>query len=92
MSACSREAALFYSYRSVLMYTGTGLFRGKMAKNRLVCKNAVALAYYGSCWLLVMGSCYRLKRFKDFVEKIIGRTCRGLFDHDTFVGKKALCD
>ena len=26
-------------------------------KNRLVCKNAVALAYNGSCRLLVMGSC-----------------------------------
>ena len=31
-------------------------FAGKIAKNRLVCKNAVALAYYGSCRLLVMGS------------------------------------
>ena len=29
---------------------------GKISKNRLVCKNAVALAYYGSCRLLVMGS------------------------------------
>ena len=28
----------------------------KISKNRLVCKNAVALAYYGSCRLLVMGS------------------------------------
>ena len=32
-------------------------FSGKISKNRLVCKNAVALAYYGSCRLLVMGSC-----------------------------------
>ena len=33
-------------------------FAGKIAKNRnMVCKNAVALAYYGSCRLLVMGSC-----------------------------------
>ena len=32
-------------------------FVGKISKNRLVCKNAVALAYYGSCRLLVMGSC-----------------------------------
>ena len=31
-------------------------FAGKIAKNRLVCRNAVALAYYGSCRLLVMGS------------------------------------
>ena len=30
---------------------------GKISKKRLVCKNAVALAYYGSCRLLVMGSC-----------------------------------
>ena len=35
-------------------------FAGKIAKNRLVCKNAVALAYYGSCRLLVMGSWYGL--------------------------------
>ena len=34
-------------------------FSGKIAKNRLVCKNAVALAYYGSCTLLVMGSYVR---------------------------------
>ena len=31
-------------------------FSGKISKNRLVCKNAVALAYYGSCRLLVMSS------------------------------------
>ena len=31
-------------------------FAGKISKNRLVCKNAVTLAYYGSCRLLVMGS------------------------------------
>ena len=32
---------------------------GKISKNRLVCKNAVAFAYYGSCRLLVMGSWLR---------------------------------
>ena len=32
-------------------------FAGQIAKNRLVCNNAVALAYYGSCRLPVMGSC-----------------------------------
>ena len=32
--------------------------RGKISKNRLACKNAVALSYYGSCRLLVMGSCW----------------------------------
>ena len=31
-------------------------FAEKISKNRLVCKNAVALAYYESCRLLVMGS------------------------------------
>ena len=31
-------------------------FAVKISKNRLVCKNAVAVAYYGSCRLLVMGS------------------------------------
>ena len=34
--------------------TGTGLFLGEISKNRLVCKNAVALACYGSCRLLVV--------------------------------------
>ena len=32
-------------------------FAEKISKNRLVCKNAVALPYYESCRLLVMGSC-----------------------------------
>ena len=32
-------------------------FAEKISKNRLVCKNAVAVAYYESCRLLVMGSC-----------------------------------
>ena len=32
-------------------------FAGKISTNRLVCKNAVTLTYYGSCRLLVMGSC-----------------------------------
>ena len=38
-------------------------FAGKISKNRLVCKIAVALTYYGSCRLLVMGSwrCIQLK-------------------------------
>ena len=31
-------------------------FAGKISKNRLLCKDAVALAYYGSCRLLVLGS------------------------------------
>ena len=31
-------------------------FAGKISKNRLVCKNAVALVYYGSCRLQVVGS------------------------------------
>ena len=34
--------------------------REKISKNRLVCKNAFAMAYYGSCKLLVMGSWGRL--------------------------------
>ena len=32
-------------------------FAEKISKTRLVCKNAVVLAYYGSCRLLVMGCC-----------------------------------
>ena len=36
-------------------------FAGKISKNRLVCKNAVALAYYWSGRLLVMGSWLRGK-------------------------------
>ena len=33
-------------------------FARKISKNRLVCKTEVALAYYGSCRLLVIGSWY----------------------------------
>ena len=42
-------------------------FAGKISKNRLVCKNAVALAYYGSCRLLVMSSCLH----QVFAESLI---------------------
>ena len=38
-------------------------FALKISKNRLVCKNAVALAYYGSCRLLVM-CCFWLGHFR----------------------------
>ena len=41
-------------------------FAGKMSKNRLVCKNVVALAYHGSCRLLVMGSC--LPEFPSYLH------------------------
>ena len=47
MSTYSREAALFHPDRGdclELVY-----FAGKISKNRLVCKNAFALANYGSC-------------------------------------------
>ena len=33
-------------------------FAGKISKNGLVCKNAVTLANYGSCRLLVMDPCF----------------------------------
>ena len=57
MLICRHEAALFLilteacSCALELVY-----FAGKISKNRLVCENAVTLAYYGSCRLLVMGS------------------------------------
>ena len=57
MSTCSRETALFYPPRKrAYVVWNWAYFAGKLSKNRLVCKNAVALAYYGSCRLLVMGS------------------------------------
>ena len=37
-------------------------FAVKISKNRLVCKNAVALAYHGSCRLLVMGSWFNCSK------------------------------
>ena len=46
MSTFSREAAF------VLSLPKRADFAGEICKNRLVCKNAVALAYYGSCRLL----------------------------------------
>ena len=33
-------------------------FAEKISKNRLACKNAIVFAYYGSCRLLVSGSCF----------------------------------
>ena len=33
-------------------------FSREISKNRLVCENAVALVYYGSPILLLMGSCH----------------------------------
>ena len=47
-------------------------FAEKISKNRLVCKNAVALAYYESCRLLVMGSWHHLINFnQEGPEKIL---------------------
>ena len=43
-----------YSCRLELAY-----FAVKISKNRLVCKNAVVMAYYGSCRLLVLGPCFK---------------------------------
>ena len=60
MSTCSREAALFYPNRCVLMYTGLAYFTGKYLKIDWSVKNAVALVNYESCRLLVMGSCHVL--------------------------------
>ena len=67
-------------------------FAGNISKNRLVCKNAVALAYYGSCRLLVMGSC------PDTVESlhmVTLNTITATFlswrnDHKTFFKKTLL--
>ena len=58
------------------MKTGTGLFAGKISKNRLVCKNAVTLAYYGSCRLLVMGSCMRLMIGFGFTSDLLNQSQR----------------
>ena len=63
MLACRHDADMLTWGRIVLSLSkcphhGLELayFAGKISKNRLVCKNVVALAYYGSCRLLVMGS------------------------------------
>ena len=54
MSTCLREAAL---PKRTNVDWNWPIWREQISKNRLICKNAVALAYYGSCMLLVMGSC-----------------------------------
>ena len=54
---CSREAALFILSEACSCRLELAYFAGKISKNRLVCKNAIALAYYESCRLLVVGSC-----------------------------------
>ena len=51
------SSSLFALRKRLLRRLVWSLFRGKKwLKNRLVCKNAVALAYYRSCRLPVMGS------------------------------------
>ena len=55
VSTCSREAALFYPYpKRAHVDWNWPLAWEKISRNRLVCKNVVALAY-GRCRLLVMG-------------------------------------
>ena len=44
-------------------------FAGKLSKNRLVCKNAVALAYYGSCRLVEMSSWSSLINLNRWIKK-----------------------
>ena len=51
MSTCLREAAL---PKRTHVDWNWPIWREKISKNRLICKNDVALAYYGSCRLLVM--------------------------------------
>ena len=46
-------------------------FAGKISKNRLVCKNAVALVYYGSYRLLVMGSWHHHFRDSQFYLSLL---------------------
>ena len=55
MLTCSREVAVFLPKRARVDWNWP-ISREKISKNRLVCKNAVALTYYGSRRLLVMGS------------------------------------
>ena len=55
MSTCSREAALF-NPKGCWCTLELAYFTAKISKNRLLCKNAVALACYGSRRLLGMGS------------------------------------
>ena len=61
MSTCSRGRIVLSSLKHAHVdWNWPTYFVGKISKNRLVCKNAVALAYYGSCRLLVMGSCFHV--------------------------------
>ena len=56
MFTCLHDVDMFTSGRIILCRLELAYFAGKISKTRLVCKNAVALAYYGSCRPLVMGS------------------------------------
>ena len=53
-------------------------FAGKLSKNRPVCKNAVAFAYYGSCRFPVMDSCSGLLRGAPFDLFSLGEGGRGV--------------
>ena len=48
----------FYPYTEVCSCRRElACFAGKISKNRLICKNAVALVYYGSCRLMLTTIC-----------------------------------
>ena len=53
---CNQKCGLMLACRHVHVRLELTYFAGKISKNSLVCKSAVALAYYGSCRVLVMGS------------------------------------
>ena len=57
-------------------------FAGKISKNRLVCKKTVALAYYGSCRLLVIGSWIRLWVFEACFTEITSSKIERSFGFD----------
>ena len=85
MSTCSREAAMFYPHRRVICRLKLVYFARKISKNRLVCKNAVTLACYESCRLLIMRfwcslvyTCYRRNELKTYPSTLLAIDKTGL--------------
>ena len=78
MTNCSHKHGLLLTCQHDVVLTEASscrlelaYFAGKISKNILLCKNAVALAYYGSCRLLVMGACCDLLQM--YIEQPHGK-------------------
>ena len=82
MSTCLLDAALFMLTEACSCGLELAYFAGKISTNWLVCKNAAALAYYGSCRLLVMSPFWSLNLS---ITHVSVETCKSLSSRFPFL-------